>query len=196
VIVGPSSTITDTTPTFSWRHSGSSFRYELLIRDLLNNEDINHQVTTFSLDPGGATASYTLPAANALKAGTYRFWVRAFNSLGQASGWSTSVTFVITVQLDENLQKPPIESPEGLEQSQLALALTTRKVMPVNKTDDVAMPAEVVVAEADYVSTVQWPTETHTPTMPAVPVDESLIDAFMHRIADPSSDADFTFLRS
>lgn len=196
VIVGPSSTITDTTPTFSWRHSGSSFRYELLIRDLLNNEDINHQVTTFSLDPGGATASYTLPAANALKAGTYRFWVRAFNSLGQASGWSTSVTFVITVQLDENLQKPRIESPEGLEQSQLALALTTRKVMPVNKTDDVAMPAEVVVAEADYVSTVQWPTETHTPTMPAVPVDESLIDAFMHRIADPSSDADFTFLRS
>lgn len=196
VIVGPSSTITDTTPTFSWRHSGSTFRYELLIRDLLNNEDINHQVTTFSLDPGGATASYTLPAANALKAGTYRFWVRAFNSLGQSSGWSTSVTFVITVQLDENLQKPPIETTDGLEESQLALALTNRKVMPVNTTDEVAMPPEVVMTEADYAAVVQWPTETQTLVIPQAQGDESLIDAFMHRIADPSSDADFTFLRS
>jgi pyruvate-formate lyase-activating enzyme len=68
--------------------------------------------------------------------------------------------------------------------------------MPVNTTDEVAMPPEVVMTEADYAAVVQWPTETQTLVIPQAQGDESLIDAFMHRIADPSSDADFTFLRS
>jgi hypothetical protein len=194
VIIAPGDTISDTTPTFSWRHTSTSFRYEILVRDLLRNEDVAHQVKTFSLDPGGATASYTLPAANALKPGTYRFWVRAFNSLGHSSGWSTSMTFVITVQLDESGRKSPTEVDEGLVESQVALALSDRKIDPVSVSRDVA-PQEVTMPTESIVM-VERPVVIHASVVPEVPGDAALIDAFMHRIADPSSGLDFSFLRS
>jgi len=198
-LIGPGDTITDTTPTFSWRHSSTSFSYEILIRDLLRNEDISVQVKTFSLDPGGATASYNLPNANALKPGTYRFWVRAINSLGQASGWSTSKTFVITVKLDDSLQNSPAENPDQLVASRITPALANRNSLTTNapsadaRTED-AQPQEVVAT--DFVAVVAPSARDRQTAIPEVPGEESLIDAFMHRIADPSSDADFTFLKS
>lgn len=194
VIVGPGDTITDTTPTFSWRHTSTSFTYEILVRDLLRNEDISHQVKSFSLDPGGATASYTLPAANALKPGTYRFWVRAFNSLGQASGWSTSMTFVITAQLEESLQKPPAENLDELAKSPIVLALSDKKFIPAEVRRKVT-PQEEAMTEESVVMADQS-SDVQRMAVPEVHEDESLIDAFMHRISDPSSEADFTFLRS
>jgi predicted phage tail protein len=196
VIVSPGDTITDTTPTFSWRHSGTSFSYEILIRDLLRNEDVSIQVKTFSLDPGGATASYSLPAANALKVGTYRFWIRSFNSLGQGSGWSTSRTFVITVQLDENLNNQRGESAEALVESQIATLSSGRSAVQV----PAKVKADVVAVEdassTEYVAMAEPVAHHHVNVIPEVPDDEALIDAFMHRLADPSADADFTFLRS
>jgi len=198
-LIGPGDTITDTTPTFSWRHSSTSFSYEILIRDLLRNEDISLQVKTFSLDPGGATASYNLPNANALKPGTYRFWVRAINSLGQASVWSTSKTFVITVKLDDSLQNSPAENPDQLVASRITPALANRNSLTTNapsadaRTED-AQTQEVVAT--DFVAVVAPSARDRQTAIPEVPGEESLIDAFMHRIADPSSDADFTFLKS
>ncbi|MCX7397078.1 MAG: hypothetical protein NT138_05290 [Planctomycetales bacterium] len=198
--LGPGDTITDTTPTFSWRHSSSSFSYEILIRDLLRNEDISLQVKTFSLDPGGATASYTLPDAKALKPGTYRFWVRAINSLGQTSGWSTSRTFVITVKLDDSLQNSPAENPDQLVASRITPALANRNSVTTKATSadarsEDSQPQEEVVA-TDFVAVVAPSARDRQTAIPQVPGEESLIDAFMHRIADPSSDADFTFLKS
>ena len=196
VIVAPGDTITDTTPTFSWRHSGTSFSYEILIRDLLRNEDVSVQVKTFSLDPGGATASYSLPAANALKVGTYRFWIRSFNSLGQASGWSTSRTFVITVQLDENLNNRRGESAEALVESQIATLSSGRSSVQVPAKVKADAVAAEVAALTEYVAMAEPMAHNHVNVIPEVPDDETLIDAFMHRLADPSADADFTFLRS
>ncbi len=198
-IIGPGDTITDTTPTFTWRHTSTSFSYEILIRDLLRNEDITLQVKTFSLDPGGATASYNTPAANALRTGTYRFWVRAINALGQSSGWSTSKTFVITAQLEENLQNPPAENSDSLIASRITPPLSNRKSLPVvappedARSEDI-QPEEAVSAE--YIAVVLPPAHERPIVMPDVPDNEALIDAFMHRIADPMSDADFTFLKS
>ena len=200
-LIAPGDTITDTTPTFSWRHSSTSFSYEILVQDLLRSGRIAHQVRTFSLDPGGATASYTLPAANALLPGTYRFWVRAINSLGQFSGWSTSKTFVITAKLDENPQNAPAENPDLLVASRITPALTHRHLPLANapsvepRSDDDAQ-AEDVVTPAEYIAVMFTPAPDHPIAIPEVPGDESLIDAFMHRIADPSSDSDFTFLKS
>ncbi len=193
IIIGPGDTIKDTTPTLSWRHTSTSFSYEILIRDLLRNEDITLQVKSFSLDPGGSSASYTIPGANALKPGTYRFWVRAFNSLGQASAWSTSMTFVITVQLDGNPEKSRIENGDGLIESQIGLALTNGTRLPVSVSHDVAAAEEAFTAE--HLAAIE---QSHNPriAVPDVPDDESLIDAFMHRIADPSTAADFAFLQS
>ena len=194
IIVGPGGTSTDTTPTLSWRHTGTSFTYEILIRDLLKNEDISLQVKTFSLDPGSRTASYTLPTANALKPGTYRFWVRSFNSLGQASSWSTSMTFVITVQLDADQQKPKVDNTDGLDESQISLALNARESIPVKVTHEQVSAEESETVES--VAIADQFSQEYGIVTPEVPNDESLIDAFMHRISDPSADADFTFLRS
>ena len=194
VIIAPGDTITDTTPTFSWRHSGTSFSYELLIRDLLRNEDITIQVKTFSLDPGGVTASYNLPAAKALKAGTYRFWVRAFNSLGQASGWSNSKTFVITVKRDEPLNAPRGVNPDQLAEAQVVSALSQRSAVPVKVTENDADAEARLSAESVVMVEREVPGQVNV--VPDTPGDESLIDAFMHRISDPSADAEFTFLRS
>ena len=192
-LIGPGDTTTDTTPTFSWRHTSTSFSYEILVRDLLRNEDITFTVRTFSLEPGGVNASYTVPTANKLSAGTYRFWIRAFNSLGQASSWSTSKTFVIT-PLAENDQKPASESDLGLAASQITVALTDRKVVPVKVTPEAA-PVEVTAASED-VLVADVPADNHVTPVPEVPGEESLIDAFMHRIADPAADADFSFLQA
>jgi hypothetical protein len=198
VLIGPGDTITDTTPTFTWRHSSTSFSYEILIRNLLRNEDISLQARTFSLDPGGQTASYTLPAANALKPGTYRFWVRAVNSLGQFSSWSISKTFVITVQLDEKLQNSPAENPDDLIASRITPALTNRQFLTVKAPENVrsedAQPEEAI--SADFIAVMLPPVAEQQTAIPEFPEDEALIDAFMHRLADPSSNADFTFLKS
>lgn len=196
VIVGPGDTIRETTPTISWRHTRTSFTYEILIRDLLRNEDITLQVKTFSLDPGGTTASYRIPAANALKPGTYRFWVRAFNSLGQSSSWSTSKTFVITVQLDEQQQTPTAGNVDGqLVEPAIALALSDRKQTSVPVRPDVVLPEEDT-AISEYTPVAVIPVDTGARAIPDAIGEESLIDAFMHRMADPSSDTDFTFLKS
>jgi hypothetical protein len=48
----------------------------------------------------------------------------------------------------------------------------------------------------DFVAVVAPSVRDGQTAIPEVPGEESLIDAFMHRIADPSSDADFTFLKS
>jgi hypothetical protein len=198
VLIGPGDTSTDTTPTFSWRHTSTSFSYEILVRDLLRNEDITLQARTFSLDPGGQTASYTLPAANALKPGTYRFWVRAVNSLGQLSSWSVSKTFVITVQLDTNPQNSPAETPDELIASRMTSPLTNRQPLTVKASENVrseeAQPEEVV--STDFIAAMLPPAPEQQMAIPEVPGDEALIDAFMHRLADPSSNAGFTFLKS
>jgi hypothetical protein len=198
VLIGPGDTITDTTPTFSWRHTSTSFSYEILIRDLLRGEDISLQARTFSLDPGGQTASFTLPAANALRPGTYRFWVRAVNSLGQFSSWSVSKTFVITVQLDEKLQNSAAENPDELIAFRITPALTNRQPLTVKAPENVrseeAQPEEVV--STDFIAAMLPAAPEQQMAIPEVPGDEALIDAFMHRIADPSLNADFTFLKS
>ena len=60
----------------------------------------------FQLTPDQSQAYYVLPNSQALKPSTYRFWIRAFNSLGQASSWSTAQTFVITASVDRESVRP------------------------------------------------------------------------------------------
>ena len=188
IAIGPGDTTTDRTPLFSWTHTASSFKYELLIRDLVRGESITLQVTSFQLSPGGATASYTLPDSKALELGTYRFWVRAFNSQGQASSWSTSKTFVISVQLDPSL----IEQDQQPVGNDLLIAAfdSPKKPAPtkvVTESDSESEP-ETTVPHAFYDAAV---VETSLVTSSADSSDEAtLIDAVMRRMADPSAEMD------
>ena len=186
-LIGPGGTLTDRTPILSWVHTSTSFRYELLIRDLVRGEDITLQVTSFQVSPGGTQASYTLPDARALIPSTYRFWVRAFNSQGQASGWSTSMSFVIAAQLNDRLLVP-----DQNEVEELALLASSRTLPPVAVQEaSAAQRYESQDAEYTeesqglYYSTNPGPGSS-TAGPPQAAEQLAFIDAVMGGIADPS----------
>ena len=95
---------TDRTPVFVWDGQEGATHYEIWVnysttgvRQIISNLNVPHV-------QGAATISYTDPAT-VLAAGTYRWWVRAFNEDGAATGWSNSQTFFVPV--------PTITAPLG-----------------------------------------------------------------------------------
>lgn len=138
----PEGTVTQPTVTFQWEHSQDSVRYELLVRDLLQQESIVFQVTTFQLDTTLDRAIFS----SDLEDGTYRFWVRAFNSQGTASAWSNSKSFVVDAVAST-------EDESGPEDLQIMLASLSQQtveksesVPPVTAEPSVAANAVVVAA--------------------------------------------------
>ena len=87
----PEGTVTKPQVTFQWQHTTSSVRYEILVRDLLRQESIVLQVSTLQIDQTVGRALHTATLSD----GTYRYWVRAFNTQGTASGWSNSKSFTV-----------------------------------------------------------------------------------------------------
>ena len=92
ILLSPNGEQTGSTVTFEWQHSPLNTRYEILVRDLLRQENIVIQLTTFELD---LTQTVALHTQNGFNAGTYRWWARAFNSENTASNWSASATFIV-----------------------------------------------------------------------------------------------------
>ncbi|MCA9050236.1 MAG: fibronectin type III domain-containing protein, partial [Planctomycetaceae bacterium] len=118
----PVGTVTSSTVTFQWQHTPGNIRYEILVRDLLNQETVTIQVSDILLDISGTRASttFTLPS------GTYRYWVRAFNSLGTASSWSNSQAFnVVAAVSPESKQFAEYGDSPVVELVSLEFALTT-----------------------------------------------------------------------
>jgi subtilisin family serine protease len=194
-LIGPGNSSRDTTPTFTWVHGGSATRYEILVRDLVRNEQITLQVKTFQLSPDGNTATYTLPNSRALVPSTYRFWVRAFNSTNQASGWSTSKTFVILASADSGLQ----DNSESADAGLLLLTNAVTDSPEVDSEPDVRRMTYVDIATESDASVVPAKSSGVYETTvyePSVAVDETedlaLIDAIMNRLADPSGDLDLS----
>ena len=178
-IISPSGTSRDTTPTFQWNHDRASHRYEILVRDLERNESIVLQVTTYGVDPTGRIAFFTLPDNQALRPGTYRFWIRAFNSIGTASSWSNSQSFVISASLD--LKDLKLVDPAKLQASQEYY--TSAKV---------AVESESATWEAGTNENPATRTAVADGVLPedsdvAMPV--AAIEALMESLADPSSAA-------
>lgn len=155
-IIGPKDTITDRTPTFTWTHDRASFRYEILVRDMVRNENIVLNVLTFQLNPSGTEASYTLPDGQALRPSTYRFWIRAFNSLGQSSNWSLAQAFVIAAN----------EAPAKKNDSPVLVAALQPElgVFADEASERVAPPQSVIVAPVE-------PVEPPKMMVPAEPAD-------------------------
>ncbi len=177
-IIGPSGTSKDTTPTFQWTHDPAAFRYEILVRDLERNETIVLQVKTFAVDPTGKIAFYTLPDGQALRPSTYRFWIRAFNSIGTASSWSNSQTFVISASLD--LKDLKLVEPEKLRTAEVLHAATEFVVEPESE------PAAMLTVSAS--ATTMAVAESAVPVSDiAMPV--AVIEELMESLADPASAA-------
>ena len=161
VALGPTGTVNNGTVTFLWRHSSDSVRYEILVRDLVRQENIVIQAETFDVNVGAGTAQfqYDLPD------GTYRFWVRAFNSQGTASGWSNSLSFIV----DDPLAL--LEDEFGADDEALLASL---------KHVDVPVAAERQIPPA---------AKTDAPVEQAAPavVDDASVEAVMAEFANPQN---------
>ncbi len=182
VAFGPVGTVTDkdNQVTFEWLHSPDSVRYQILVRDLLRQESIVIQVNVNELNIVNDVAVST----HTLQNGTYRFWVRAFNSAGTASGWSNSKAFIV----DSNFASlDATEQPDELE-----VALTSLDVTLPTKNVEVEAaerPAEVQ-SNADEVA--QPASASDEPSQAVVPASEisaglsDVIETVMAEFADPS----------
>lgn len=183
-LISPGGSINDSTPTFRWTHHQASFRYELLIRDLERDEMLILQVRSFQLDPTGSDAVYTLPDSRALGNGTYRYWARSFNSLGEASNWSDSGVFVIQAATELPQAEQQLAAlPESL------LGPTSPRVTTVEAAEQsdqvVEFSPEVILAER----TEQADQMTDLPTHSEAAHTTQLIDeALLGIVSDPNSE--------
>ncbi len=185
-LLGPTGTLNDNTPLFSWTHDKASFRYEILIRDLERNENIVLQVSSYGVSPDGTQAFYTLPDSMALKNSTYRWWARAFNSMGTSGGWSNAGTFVIRVTAAEKSAGQPLEA---LPQQALLASLPQRAERTVQRPSaDQAAAIERGLPDAAPME----PVATHVPTLvPGVSgeqsIEQQLIDEALWRLVNPAA---------
>ncbi|MCA9058287.1 MAG: hypothetical protein KDA85_07295, partial [Planctomycetaceae bacterium] len=182
-ILSPSDTINDTTPTFQWSHDGSSTRYEILVRDLNRAENIVLQVTSFNLSPNGSIASYTLPDAQAFLSGTYRFWIRAFNSVGQVSSWSASRTFVIAAA------SPVLPADVTVATRLTAPAAVAPRAAVVEVPEETSTPMNSVPGPAAEPVLVDGAKESSASSSIAAELlesDQSAVEHIMAELADPT----------
>lgn len=103
--LSPSGTITDTTPTFSWKRVDGAVRYDLWV---------NREGGAAQLIREQTLTSTSFTPTTALADGTYRAWVRAVSSTAEISVWSAQVVFTIAENsfhpLDENAMTPVLTS--------------------------------------------------------------------------------------
>lgn len=84
-VLTPVGTITNTTPTFSWKPVDGAIRYDLWVDQV----GVTSQIIRRTNETG---TSFT--AAAPLPAGTYRVWVRAISPT-ESAPWSIMVSFII-----------------------------------------------------------------------------------------------------
>ena len=113
VLLTPTGTTSDRTPTFTWTAVGGAASYDLrIIRAVTNATVTNLQ--------GLTTTSYTMPSD--LDPGQYRIWIRAISTTGVTSDWGAIVTITVT-SLDTTEYEPltvmvseiPVLAPESGE---------------------------------------------------------------------------------
>lgn len=96
-------------PLFTWSQPDYAVRYELYIQNITLREFQVVRVRSTQYRP-----------AEALQPGTYRVWVRAFNSSGEHSGWSAPIQFILT-----DTESEPLPGVDGEPELLLADATDT-----------------------------------------------------------------------
>lgn len=153
--LSPSATTSDRTPTFTWRGVAGASGFSLQV-----NSGTSGTTQVFREDVIIGT-SFTPDAE--LPAGTYRAWIRAFNTIG-IGVWSRPLTFVIaSASPDANEAEGPAGSlvatlsslPELTDTAQTYRSVTTEFTV-------VARKANAVVAASD---SAEVPTEAPTESL-------------------------------
>jgi hypothetical protein len=187
-ILGPGNTISDSTPVLTWTHNRATIRYEVLIRDLIRDEVITLQVTSFGVNPGGTEAFYTIPDDKALRASTYRYWVRGFNSMQQPGGWSEPQSFILTLSaLEPQIESHPEPELEvlGALFPQRSRALQRQEVRNPSAEAVSGDPEVVPVAVAEFPAAAQGD-GVRSATSSS---DELLIDQAIWMLINPAAPA-------
>jgi hypothetical protein len=197
VILAPGQSVNTNRPTFRWTHdpNGGAVRYQILVRDLLRQENIILDVSSFTLNAQGNQATFTPGADQALGQGngngTYRVWIRSFNSKNAASGWSLSKTFVIRVAVLDTTE-------DSTESTLLSMVSLTSQIDPsVNRNvhqDGSAFSAKKQILPEEHSSQPTESVKRHdqTPEVSGSPMNTSVEnelrfhDAFMAMLSDPS----------
>lgn len=96
VLLTPTGTTADRTPTFTWTIVGGAASYDLRIV----RTDTNATVTNLQ---NLTTTSYTMPSD--LAPGQYRIWLRAVSTSGATSDWGAGAVIMITA-LDQTEDDP------------------------------------------------------------------------------------------
>ncbi|MDG2130292.1 MAG: hypothetical protein P8K08_19995 [Fuerstiella sp.] len=113
VVLGPSGTTSDLTPTVVWKPVIGASHYVLQVDNLTTGQNSIIRENTLT------ATSYT-PVSD-LTPGDYRAWVRAINGNNDSPGpWSFNVEFTVAV-----VDKTVIDNPEGVFSDQLRLSSWT-----------------------------------------------------------------------
>lgn len=172
--LSPTSTETSNTVQFTFTQEQGNVRHEILVRDLLRQETIVFQVFTDGSGVGGDVGSFEAELQN----GSYRFWVRGFNSQGAASAWSNSQTFIV--------DGDDLASLDG-DSDLLLTSLKSNQVeeVEVDQPADLPQPAELV-AEAGSPEAVAQPVVSEL-AQEVQSESESVLEAVLAEFADPAS---------
>jgi hypothetical protein len=83
VLIGPSGSITTATPTFSWNAVSGATQYEVYVWNRTTGAVVDTRVQGTSW----------MPSSNLSSGSSYRWWVRALDTAGGASAWSSALDF-------------------------------------------------------------------------------------------------------
>lgn len=185
ILIGPVSTVTTNEVTFEWRHARDTVQYELLVVNLLTGETVI-QKRLFQLSQDGTRGL----ATETLQNGTYRFWVRAFNLQGTASGWSRSISFTVDGR--------PVASRGSLDlpgDEEFGIVLTSLDSTAAAPKIEVPAPPAVPVEpiESQQKAEKSAPAAAHSADAEALvtaDAGDSFIEAVLAEFADPQAGID------
>ncbi|MEZ6122842.1 MAG: S8 family serine peptidase [Planctomycetaceae bacterium] len=171
----PVGTVTTNSVTFRWEHSELNPRYEILVRNLLTQTSTVYPVSVPELTKSGPySTELTLPD------GSYRFWVRAFNTENTPSGWSNSKAFVIETVTQVG---SPI-APDALNVSLTSLDSASASRTSVSAAEAASDPARAAEAPAARPTEVTSADLKRQPA--AIEASEADLAQVMAELADPS----------
>ena len=127
-------------PTFVWTSITGTERYELWVANAATNVRVIYLTSL-------TTTNYT--ATTALAAGTYRVWVRAVSTMGEATAWSTDVRFTVAA-----VSQPSSGTPDAGSQL-LATVVTSPLQHSLTQADAkmVQVHRATVVVDAESIAT-------------------------------------------
>lgn len=107
-LVTPRGRISDQSPQFTWTAVPGAVRYEIWVQNRQSNQGVLH---SDQLTGTSATPNTRLPA------GTYQWWIRAYDRAGRQGAWSRPATFRISAGSNTGGGDDRFENNDSINQS-------------------------------------------------------------------------------